>query len=155
MIWPMATKAEQPSPRKRGRPQGSTKKAIAAKKASTARRKSSKRLQKIDPADVVAAMDKHGVNPAEILAMLAKGDPVGLGLVTQKRQDQEVEASGQGLTVLIPLEVRRKAAQDLLTYAASRKLATQPAEAGSASVSITVQLPDNGRGVKPEGEPKE
>lgn len=103
------------------------------------------------------ALGRLKLDPIAEMVMYAKGDVVGLGLMTQEELDQDEEFNAEGMLVrrsghsraldLIPPVLRAKMASELLSYHHPRKKES-PIEEVKDDEKVQFYLPESGREVK-------
>ncbi len=104
---------------------------------------------------VEEALGRLKLDPIAEMIMYAKGDVVGLGLMSQAELDAEEEFNAEGVRVrksgheialeLIPPSLRAKMAAELISFHFPRKKAEEPKTQNDEEPPIQVYLPDNGR----------
>lgn len=116
-------------------------------------------IEKISHKAVSEKLADLDFDPVVLLALLAKGDVVSLGLMTQDAYDAEeeyncddiiVKPSGKVLALkIIPLSMRRDCARELLKYTHAPKVSDNTP--GESRDAVHFFLPHNGRDQKQIG----
>lgn len=105
--------------------------------------------------DARASLAGLEVDPVKILAMIAAGDVVGLGLLTAEEYEQRpvldadtgrvLEPGGKDIAAeLVPLQERRQSARDLLPFLYSKPQDPTPKTMDDQNRAM-IYLPENGR----------